>query len=180
VVTGDGHRLADERLDRADLAGYPLAGDLARGVDLLDGLRGQEAAKALGRRHNASLIIWGADTGARLEVNFLNLKEPDFAAAEATINETERTQLARPDAYTQFIINDLPNQFSFLTLFAVGQSFYVQGQFDTAIILIQEAVNLVSQFETLPEAFELGAAYLRLGYLHQATNQPQQAITNYN
>jgi tetratricopeptide (TPR) repeat protein len=140
----------------------------------------QEAAKALGRRHNASLIIWGADTGARLEVNFLNLKEPDFAAAQATINETERTQLARPDAYTQFIINDLPNQFSFLALFAVGQSFYVQEQFDTAIILIQEAVNLVSQFETLPKEFDLNAAYFRLGYLYQETNQPQQAIANYD
>lgn len=40
-------------------------------------------AEALGKRYNVSIIIWGADTGVRVTVNFLNLKQPDLPAAQA-------------------------------------------------------------------------------------------------
>jgi tetratricopeptide (TPR) repeat protein len=141
--------------------------------------RDRETAEVLGQQYDASMIVWGADTGARLEVNFLNLKEPDFDAAEATLNETARTQLARPDAFAQFVIEDLPNHFTFLTLFAVGQSFVTQSDFATATTLIEEAVNLLPDFATIPDDFDLDAAYFRLGWLYQVTEQDHQAIANY-
>jgi len=82
-------------------------------------------AEALGNRYNAGMVIWGEDTGVEVIVNFLNLREPDFAAAAATITEQERTQLANPSAYARFITQELPQSMGFLTFFAVGQSYYL-------------------------------------------------------
>jgi excisionase family DNA binding protein len=98
--------------------------------------RDRARAEEIGRRHNAAIIIWGADTGARLEVNFLNLREPDSRAAQVTISETVRTQLAQPDAYAQFVVNDLPVQISLLALFAIGQSLTAQEQLAAAITFL--------------------------------------------
>jgi len=106
----------------------------------------RQTAETLGKRYDASIIIWGSDTGARIEVSFLNLKEPSFKAATVSINETQQTQLARPNAYTQFIINDLPAQVTFLALFAIGQSYIVQEQSQLAINIIESAIKLVSDF----------------------------------
>ena len=84
----------------------------------------QSGAEALGKQYDASIVIWGADTGVRVTVNFLNLKHPDFDAAQAQISETQRTQIANPSAYASFVTRDLPSQLSFLSLFALGQSYY--------------------------------------------------------
>lgn len=140
----------------------------------------RERAEALGNQYNASIIIWGADTGVRLVVSFLNLKEPNFDAAQATVSETERTQLARPDAYAQFVVQDLPNQVSFLALFALGQSFFIQGQYEQSITLIQEAIELLTRKDEISDEFELDGAYFRLGWLYQNTDRTASAINNYS
>ncbi len=69
-----------------------------------------QAAQKIGERYKANLIIWGEDTGVRVIVNFLNIKNPDYIASKVQISETEKTQLADPKAYNQFITDDLPAQ----------------------------------------------------------------------
>ena len=80
-------------------------------------------AKKLGKQYNASIVIWGADTGVRVTVNFLNLKQPDFDAAQVQISETQRTQIADP-AHKLLRDARFAGQLSFLSFFAVGQSYY--------------------------------------------------------
>jgi hypothetical protein len=63
----------------------------------------------------------------RVTVNYLNLKQPYFHAAEVQISETERTQLANPSAYARFVTSDLPGQLTFLSLFAIGSILCLQG-----------------------------------------------------
>ena len=50
-------------------------------------LRGkdQDGAKALGQRYNASMIIWGSDTGVQVAVSYLNLRQPNFKAANVQL-----------------------------------------------------------------------------------------------
>lgn len=135
-------------------------------------------AETLGQRYRASMVIWGDDTGIRMTVNFLNLRQPDFTAATVTIRETVRTQLANPSAYAQFVIDDLPRQLIFLTLFAVGQSYYSHQDYPQAIAVTESAINSL-QGKNAPTG--LADAYFRLGWLYQ---QPpaklDQAIGNYD
>ena len=112
----------------------------------------QAEAKKLGERYGASMVIWGADTGVRVTVNFLNLKEPDYGAAAVQISETERTQLANPSAYARFITNDLPGQLTFLALFAVGQSYFTQTDYAAAIRVIDRAVAALPAQLARPKA----------------------------
>lgn len=137
----------------------------------------QDAARKLGERYGASMVIWGADTGVRVTVNFLNLKEPDYEAAAVKISETERTQLANPSAYARFITNDLPGQLTFLALFAVGQSYYIQADYPQAIRVIEKAVAVLPpQLAPTQGAAE---AYFRLGWLYHKQSQFNQAIVAY-
>ncbi|MCB0062374.1 MAG: tetratricopeptide repeat protein, partial [Caldilineaceae bacterium] len=136
-------------------------------------------AEALGNRYNASMVIWGEDTGVEVIVNFLNLREPDFKAANATIAEQERTQLANPDAYANFVTQDLPQTMGFFAFFAVGQSYYLNKQYGLAIERIEAAVTLApfdATIEGLPDA------YFRLGWLYQFSTPADlgQAIASYD
>jgi excisionase family DNA binding protein len=137
----------------------------------------RSGAETLGKRYNAGIAIWGADTGVRVTVNFLNLKQPDFRAADVRITETERTQLANPSAYASFVTSDLPAQLTFLALFAVGQSYFSEQAYENSIKVIERGVHAVPQGAKSPQG--LADAYFRLGWLYQALNQRQQAIDSY-
>ncbi len=137
----------------------------------------QDEARKLGERYGASMVIWGADTGVRITVNFLNLKEPDYAAAAVKISETERTQLANPKAYARFITTDLPGQLTFLALYAVGRSYYIQADYSQAIQVIEKAVAAFPPQLTLPQG--AAEAYFRLGWLYQEQTQYDPAVVAY-
>lgn len=136
------------------------------------------AAEALGNGYQASIVIWGADTGVRVVVNFLNLRQPELPAADVRINETARSQLASPSEYVQFITADLPAQLAFLALFAVGQSYYLDAKYGKAIEVIESAVALEEQSEASPEG--MADAYYLLGWLYQDTSNLDKAIASYD
>lgn len=134
-------------------------------------------AEQLGHRYNAALIVWGEDTGIEIVVNFLNLKQPTFTAADVTISETQRTQTIAPDAYASFITQDLPKQLVFLSLFALGQSEILNENFAQAIILIETGIKSLphsTYFQGLVES------HYHLGWLYQQKGELEQAFTYYN
>lgn len=124
-----------------------------------------EEAKRLGKKYNAAAIIWGADTGVRVTVNFINLLQPNSLASNSGINEIERTQLANPSSYAKFITEELPSQMAFLSLFAIGQLYEHKGNYTQAIELISKGVNS-NNFSQQP-IHGLAEAYYRLGWLYQ-------------
>lgn len=138
----------------------------------------QERARRLGEKYNASSVIWGADTGVRVTVNFLNLRNPDFGAAVARIDETRRTQLSDPSAYASFVTRDLPGRLAFLSLFAVGQSYHTRGQNADAIVALQMALASLSQEDT--HITDVAQAHFYLGYLLQIAGRNELAEDSYN
>jgi excisionase family DNA binding protein len=140
----------------------------------------REEAEQFGAQYNASLVVWGDDTGVRVTVNFLNRhSSPEVEAREVTISETTRTQLANPPAYARFITDDLPHQLSFLALFAIGQSYYLERDYANATTAIKQAITSVSPQS---EVEGLADAYYRLGWLYQTEAHPDlvQAIGMYD
>ena len=141
----------------------------------------RDAAETLGKQHNASLVIWGEESSVRLTVSFLNLKEPAFDAAAVQITETERTFLAasvKPEPYIQFITEELPRELNFLTLFAVGQSYYAKRQYVQSITMIERAIQNLPQDSSI---IGLPDAYFRLGWLYQEPlKDVRKAIYNYD
>lgn len=134
-------------------------------------------AEALGKRYNASIVIWGEETGVEIITNFLNLRHTNFDDASVTIMETEQTQLANPSAYARFITNDLPRQITFYVLFNVGQSYYLNTQYASAIKSIEAALAELPVGAN-PEG--LAEAHFRLGWLYQQSPAKfDQAIIHY-
>ncbi|MCB8943408.1 MAG: tetratricopeptide repeat protein [Ardenticatenaceae bacterium] len=141
----------------------------------------QELAKQLlGEQYNASFIIWGHNSGIRTEVRFINLKDPEFGGAESTISETDRSQLAKPDAYSQFIVEDLPNQLVFLSLYALAQTEFTRSNHDKSLELLEAAIDDIANVSELDASnLDLDAAYFRLGWHYQTTNRSAEAINAY-
>ena len=133
----------------------------------------------LGEKYNASLIIWGSDTGIRLEVNFLNLKGPTFDLNSAIISETEKTQVALPNAYSQFVINELPQELTFLAFYALGEAKARQLDFDGAVELIETAIaTLPDSYNEQNQLLGLDYAYMNLGVLNLLNNKISEVLNN--
>jgi tetratricopeptide (TPR) repeat protein len=124
----------------------------------------REGAQTLGKKYDASIVIWGADTGVRVSVNFYNRKQPEADAANVQIEETTYTQIAAPSEYAEFVTQDLPRQLTFLALFAVGQSYYADEDYVESAQIIEKAIEAL---ENQPDAIDgASEAYFRLGWLY--------------
>ncbi|MCL4862573.1 MAG: tetratricopeptide repeat protein, partial [Caldilineaceae bacterium] len=137
----------------------------------------QMEAETLGKHYNASMVMWGDDTGARVTVNFRYLRELELEASKVTVTEA-RSQTADPVSYHQFVTDDLPRQMTFLALFAIGQSYYLNADYTMAIQRIEAAVASVS---STAQPGGLADAYFRLGWLyHESTpTNLDKAVANY-
>jgi tetratricopeptide (TPR) repeat protein len=130
----------------------------------------RDGAQTLGDRYDASIVIWGADTGVRVSVNFYNRKQPDLLhvyAADVQIEETTRTQIAEPSKYAEFVTKDLPRQLTFLALFSVGQSYYAREEYIESAHVIEKSVDVLSQSQISVDYEGVSDAYFRLGWLFQ-------------
>jgi Tfp pilus assembly protein PilF len=130
------------------------------------------AVIALAQHYHASMIIWGSNTGLEVVVNYLNLRQPNFDAADVSLEETGekgRTQIANPKAYAGFITQDVPSIMIFLSLFAVGQSAINDQQHPLAIQTISSALDALNGVDPLPQG--VADAYFRLGWLYQQLGQ---------
>ena len=139
----------------------------------------REAAQALGEQYNAAMVIWGEDTAVNIIANFLHLKEPTFTARDVNIEQKKgdfRTTEPRPDPYSSFITDDLPAQLTFLALFAIGHTQYVDKSYAEAVTTIEQAIEVAGSLE----AEGLASAYFRLGWLyHGPQKELEKARQNY-
>jgi excisionase family DNA binding protein len=99
-------------------------------------------AEKIGELYNASFIIWGSDSGVKVTVNFLNLKQPDLKYASEQIEETTFTQFSDPSGYAQFIIEDLPKRLTFLSLYSIGYAYYQTERLMESIRIFDKAIEL--------------------------------------
>ena len=135
-------------------------------------LQSDESQKAIevGDRYNASMVIWGEDTGVRITVNYKLLDPPVYANPEGTISEVLHTQIASPVTYAQFVVRDLPSQLTFLALFANAQVAYSLGNSRDAIEIIEEGINEIEIKDKPVEG--IVHAYYELGHLYQYDPRP--------
>lgn len=139
----------------------------------------EEAAHLLGQPYDASLIIWGQVSKVRTNVNFLNVRQSELQASNVSLSETNISQVANPEAYARFVVDDLPGQMAYLSFFTLGQVRYNRGEFLKAIELINKGVSSIIGSQNVSDDLALAKAYFRLGWLYQSLNQTELSITNY-
>ncbi|MEZ4519404.1 MAG: tetratricopeptide repeat protein [Chloroflexota bacterium] len=143
----------------------------------------RQKVQELANHYNATHIIWGQDTGVRIEVNFLNLEKPDYDAADVTISETARTQIADPEAYSMFVVEDSPEQLTAFSLFALAQAQYIgksEPDLEEAAELLLKALESLEGQENEDIFDAQVAALFQLGWLHQTLGNLDQAAHFYS
>ncbi len=141
----------------------------------------KDSARVLGERYQASMVIWGSNTRPQLTINYFHLRQPDFDAAQVKLQESGaqgRTQLVNPSAYAGFITNDAPKSMAFLSLFAVGQSAYINEDYARATQIIGKILDQLQDVHLKPPG--TADAYFRLGWLYDNSGKDfEQAIAAY-
>jgi tetratricopeptide (TPR) repeat protein len=134
-------------------------------------------AEAIANTYNSTLIIWGEDTGARVKVNFLNLKMKDANTSKVFINE--KVSYLIPEPYIQFVTGNLPKQISFLSFYALSQVCEKEGENkDLSIKLIEKSLSLLPS--ELSPPIGLSAVYQSLGFIYLNNTEFQLALESYN
>jgi tetratricopeptide (TPR) repeat protein len=125
----------------------------------------QKEATALGKRYNASVVIWGEDSGVRLTVRFLNLKPRIWWSGNAVdITEIKKTQIADPPQYSQYITEGLPAEMTFLSLVVISHSYLYKQDYQNEIRITEGALNTLPQDTTIQG---LDEAYADLGWAYE-------------
>ena len=126
-----------------------------------------ELARDLGNLYKAGIIIWGEDTGAEIRVSFLNLTGSDLSLVFTEVIERERSQLANPSAYSQFVTQNLPKQMRLLALFTMGQSFFAKSDYDEAKKILETAIDSITCEE--PDTQAAAEVFFHLGWIYSLT-----------
>jgi tetratricopeptide (TPR) repeat protein len=137
----------------------------------------KERARKIGRANKASIVIWGQDTGARVTINFLNVKNPELFLSDTTIDETQKTQIASPSDYATFTTENLPSHLSTLSLFAIGQSLLIDRNFKDATKILAACKNSIEKDKGF-EGEEI--VYLYLGSLYMYENDYDKGLVAIN
>lgn len=105
-------------------------------TNLVLAVNDREKAQELGEFYDAIIVIWGEETGVNITVNFLNIRDPNVY-----IDYEELLILANSDSFAQVVVEELPGQLTFLSLFTIGQIYEVKGDDIEAIHIIEKALD---------------------------------------
>ena len=104
----------------------------------------EDEARALGENYNASLIIFGENTGARITIKYLDLKNPQHISTNSGITDITNSQIGSPANFVEFVTEDLPNQLEVVSLLVIGQSYWNDGAYDESISIFNLALDIDS------------------------------------
>lgn len=142
-----------------------------------------EKAREIGEKYNATLIIWGADTGTRIQVNFLNIKKVDQPQLDAiSIQETVKTQIGHPQEYNRFVIDELPAQLTYLSFFSLGQVAFLEENYEESARFFNRVLELSLKGTSIQaeERLRVEEATLYLGNSYFFLQQLDEAIKTYD
>ena len=125
-----------------------------------------EEVKEIGNLYDASIIIWGEQTGIKVQVNLYNLMREDDEVyfQNVALQETIRTQAnASNEVYSQYILEELPTQVNFYILLSLAQEKGFQNNFEESLTMLGGAINNLGE-ASVPIG-DLGDAYNYLAWL---------------
>ena len=130
----------------------------------------QEQAEKLGRTQGASLVIWGEYDSGRVLAHVTPLGK--------AANPHEVRHLLNDAAELNATINtDLPEEVQWLALVTLGQTAYMNGQYDEAEAVFRQALQ---QQPSTADALDIVYFYLALLAYRQPDPALDQAIADYS
>lgn len=98
-----------------------------------------EDAKKIGEQFDATLVIWGTADGFGVEPRYEVISFQDKIKNQPDLGVIIATDLPTFSAY---VVNGLPNEFEYLVLFGLGQMAYFSKNYEKAVDLFTEALNI--------------------------------------
>lgn len=130
-----------------------------------------ENARKIGRNYNATVIIWGTDTGERLTLNMLNPmnttdeeeNDPIFQDL-AKYRVDDNTFITLPPSHNRFSTRHLHENLEFISFLVLGHLYDVENDYPEAIQVLAKAVASINP--AVPPLEGLAQTYHRLGWIY--------------
>ncbi len=141
-----------------------------------------DSAERLGIKYNASIVIWGENTGVRIDTNFLIIKN-NYFPTNAVIEEIDNVETAGDDKLRKFVTKNLPDRIQFLSLFAVGQYYYKENNFPDAVKIISRGIETLKEDNNVElsevELESIGEAYYGIAFMNQKMGKNDKETLRY-
>lgn len=134
-----------------------------------------DAARQVGTQYAASMIIWGFESELRIRANVLHLTDEDLIEAPTSINQS-KLALVEPESFLNFVVGDLTDQLTFLSMHGAAHAWYTAGEFDEATTLLLAALD---HSEGAPGELVRDANF-RLGFAAHRDGDFEEAISWYD
>ncbi len=129
------------------------------------------AARSLGERYGASVIIWGRETDFRLTANLLRLDAPGLIESV----DQPRGDFAQPSEYLRFVTSDLAPLLFVVSLYTIAETQVVASNFDIASEYVEAVIENI---DAVPGEIQ-SEIYYNAGFLHGELGQYSEAIDDY-
>lgn len=140
-------------------------------------------AQQLGEHHKATIVIWGWYDAVGSTANFETIgdherikvaRQESLESEEVSVQEAVSKPSSRSAIYFR---QELPEEMTYFTSFAIGQLYYWDEQFDDALAAFTSAIR---NAEGKDQLTGLGAVYFYRGYIYGSIrDQPEKAIEDY-
>lgn len=149
-------------------------------VERIEGVKPRTSAEAvdLGERCNATLVIWGFADGFGIEPQYEVVRNQEIVYAPRNVGAIAANDVPTFRAY---VAEAVPNQFEYLMLFTLGQIAYFRGEYERAVITLDEALAIdlgetAEELEVYLAYYYRGSAHLTLGRYGAALADLDRAI----
>ncbi len=130
-----------------------------------------ENARRIGRKYNATVIVWGTDTGERLTLNMLNpLTTTDEQENDPLLKNLakyrvdDNTFIIVPPSHNRFSTRHFQENLEFISYLTLGHIYDVENHYPEAIQVLAKAVASINP--AVPPLEGLAQTYHRLGWIY--------------
>ena len=178
----DNYRVTDTILKNLKLATaeYSDVGVKPLGKTITE-REGSQRARKVGKKYNASIVIWGwydkTETTVPLSVNFEVLAKPKYFPELESTAQGEIQTFGVAELENFQIQTQVSEEMSYLTLVTLGLSCYAVEDWDGTLKRLTDAL---AQEKTDESALNPAAVHVYLGNAYRCQQEDEKAIASYN
>jgi tetratricopeptide (TPR) repeat protein len=134
----------------------------------------EQEASNVGLNYGATMVIWGTVDTVGMEPRYTIVRHEEYIPTQPDLGTTLAADFPTFSAY---VVEGAPKEYEYLMLVSVGQISYFSRDFQQALSLFSDAINIDLAFES--KKFDLETVYYYRGYTYRVLEMMPEALADF-
>ncbi len=139
-----------------------------------------EAVKTLGKRYNATFVIWGHYDDSGMFPRFTILQDNRMETSPENPEDQLINLASPPDDFTLYVNRDLPELMTYFTQFTVGQILFQEDAIYDALVMYEDALKIAEGIDDDLIQNSLATIYSHIGFASLLVQETESAMMAYS